>query len=285
MPRLADLEIRPLREEDLDAALRVRTLSFGPLSEGMRSWWEDLNRELIAQDRAIAVLDGERIVAHARTRPFRQMWGGRLVPMGGVAGVVVDPEYRGRGVASAMVLAAAQQARGHGDVLSALYPTTLPPYRRAGWEVAGTQTRVTVHGDALRRVRGGDVRVRRGTPEDAAAIVALLEARRAGERACGDLVPTAAALAKEIAEDDDAITYVTADGYDGYVVYRWAEDELTVYSFEARTPESARALWALVGSGASVTRRVHIYVRETDVLPYVLDEEAVHDAVVKRWML
>ena len=31
-------------------------------------------------------------------RPFTQYWGGRLLRMAGIAGVVVAPEYRGRGV-------------------------------------------------------------------------------------------------------------------------------------------------------------------------------------------
>jgi Acetyltransferase (GNAT) domain len=42
------------------------------------------------------VLEGDRIVAAAGARDFRQWWGGRELEMSGIWGVVTLPEHRGR---------------------------------------------------------------------------------------------------------------------------------------------------------------------------------------------
>ncbi|MHB8184800.1 MAG: GNAT family N-acetyltransferase [Dermatophilaceae bacterium] len=105
---------RDLTSDDLDAVFDVRTRSFGPLNPSMRDWWNemrdwwneirdwwneirdwwnDIQHESIKERRAIGVFDGERLLAHAKVRSYQQFWGGRSMPMGGIAGVVVTPRW------------------------------------------------------------------------------------------------------------------------------------------------------------------------------------------------
>src|ERR1019366_9363780 len=130
---------RDLTADDLDAAFDVRSRSFGRFSPSLREWWNDVQRESINAHRAIGVFDGERLLAHARLRSYQQFWGGRPMPMGGVAGVVVAPDARGRGVGTRLMTAVAQRSLERGDLVSALYPATIPIYRALGWEVVGAQ--------------------------------------------------------------------------------------------------------------------------------------------------
>jgi len=70
--------------------------------------------------------------------PMGQWWGSQRVPMTGIAGVGVTPEYRGTGVAIALVQDTVKELHRQGVPLSVLYPATQHLYRKAGYEQAGT---------------------------------------------------------------------------------------------------------------------------------------------------
>jgi len=106
----------------------------------------------IADERVHLARDGDRILATASVWPFGQWFGGRCVPMGGVAAVAVVPEARGRGLARQILTEAIVAMRERGEVLSALYPTTARLYRSMGYEHAARHLRVGVSMDTLSRL-------------------------------------------------------------------------------------------------------------------------------------
>src|SRR5687767_14511937 len=57
--------------------------------------------------------------------PMGQFFGGRSVPMTGVAAVGTAPEHRGSGAASALMRATLQEMHAQSIALSTLYPATL----------------------------------------------------------------------------------------------------------------------------------------------------------------
>jgi len=92
---LADLEVRPLttevnRIEYADLAIRA----FGP-QDPERVW--DRTEPLIADGRALGAFARGRLIGTALYHDMHQWWYGRQIPMAGVAGVKVAPEYRGQG--------------------------------------------------------------------------------------------------------------------------------------------------------------------------------------------
>jgi len=66
-----------------------------------------------------------------------QFFGGRSVPMLGIAGVAVSPESRGQGTARWMMGESMREAREDGFALSGLYASTQGLYRQVGFEQAG----------------------------------------------------------------------------------------------------------------------------------------------------
>jgi predicted acetyltransferase len=275
------LTIRDLTTDDLDAAFDVRSRSFGRLNPSMRDWWNDVAQESIDEHRSIGAFDGERLLAHAKVRSYQQFWGGRSMPMGGVAGVVVAPDARGRGVGTRLMAAVAQRSLELGDLVSALYPATIPIYRALGWEVAGAQYRISMSAEALRTLGGRDVALRPATGMDAGPFRRSLHDRYAAQRANGPKLPTESE-AREQLTDDAMMSYVT-DG--GHLVYEWANEDLVVSYLCADTAEIARALWSVVGSGSSIVRKVVAYVAPNDAIHLLLPEEVAHETYLKRWML
>ena len=247
----------------------------------MRDWWNEVQHESINAHRAIGVFDGERLLGHAKTRAYQQFWGGRPMPMGGIAGVVVAPDARGRGVGSRLMAAIAERSRELGDLVSALYPATVPIYRALGWEVVGAQHRISMSAEALRTLGGKDVHLRMATESDVEPFIKSLQVRYAAQRANGPKLPSFAE-AREHLTDDAMMSYVTEGGF---VVFEWRKGDLVVSYLLADTPEIARALWSVVGSGSSIAKKVVAYVDPDDPIHLLLPEEVAHESQLLRWML
>jgi predicted acetyltransferase len=135
----------------LDGAARAASLSFGQPVATIRSWFTDnagLHNVRVAGVRGGSFdpsRGAERVPEGCLFRiPMGQFFGGRIVPMMGVAGVVVAPEARGRGLARDMMSASLREARADGFALATLNASTLSLYRKVGFELAGHVFRTVV---------------------------------------------------------------------------------------------------------------------------------------------
>jgi predicted acetyltransferase len=109
-------------------------------------------------DKFVCAYLGDQMVGSVLTFDFAMTWGGRRVRCGGLSGVVVSPQVRGRGAAQRMLTEALRRMHDGGQVVSALYPTTATLYRRAGYEIVGFYRR--------RRVPVGAIEVGEVEPLD-----------------------------------------------------------------------------------------------------------------------
>lgn len=272
------LEVRDLTTADRDTAFDVRVRSFGPMDD--RVWWDRLYDRSAERGRSIGVFADDTLVAWARLHGYRQLWGGRSLAMAGVAGVVIAPEWRGRGVSRLLMTQVLHRARDLGDVLSVLFPAAVPPYRQLGWEIAGAAPEYRISTNALRRLGSSDVPVRRVTRADVAEVTEVVHRIRSAGYACGALDLSTDDVDDTL--DDDMFGYLA---HDGVVVYGWKHPDLYVDLFAAGSVETTRALWALVGSGASAVRDVLSPQPMHDPLGLISDTNPARELDEERWML
>lgn len=277
------MEIRDCTVDDLDAALDARTRSFGPIPASSAEKWRSMQERAIAEGRLLAAYDGRQLVATARITAFRQWWHGRAMPMAGIGGVVVAPEWRGSGLGRRLMTAILGRASEHGHPLSALYPTTAPPYRAVGFELAGRQHFVTVPGEAVRAVAPvSPVAVRRVGPDDAADVMAAVARVHARNLDCGPIEWPAHDVAEWLGEDG-TFAYLADDGF---VAYRWdGSNALAVDVIVGESESTVRSLWALVGSGSSVARTIRACVPPDDSVHLLTRDLAVTTDKDVWWLL
>jgi len=91
-----------------------------------------------------AVRSGETIVGGLAIIHMGQHFGGRAVPMAGIAAVGIEPSMRGQGVARTLMISVLREMRRAGYAISSLYPATQTLYRAVGYEIAGSQYEVTL---------------------------------------------------------------------------------------------------------------------------------------------
>ena len=120
---------------DVDTAVRMLCQAFAGTPEAIREW---LALGDLANLRALRHPDEPANPAAILLQiPMGQFFGGRTIPLLGVAGVAVAPEHRGRGFARSMMHAFVREARDQGFPLAGLYASTHSLYRQIGFEHAG----------------------------------------------------------------------------------------------------------------------------------------------------
>ena len=268
-------------KEHLDDVIRVRSRSFGPLAAANREEWIKDAHEFIDDGRYVGVAAGDEVVAAARIWAFEQWWGGRRVPMAGIAGVVVSPEYRGRGVGSKLMRGVLARSVEKGFPITALYPATTVIYRHLGYEFGGGRYRFSFPAADLRALGGKNVSIRRAGPADAGRVLELVAEAHTAGRISGPLVWAESKVAEWL-EDEDNFAYLADDGF---VVYNWDDNDLRVDEIIAGSEATARALWATVGSGSSIAANVKAFIAPNDPIHLLVDHEADKHAQIQRWML
>jgi predicted acetyltransferase len=270
------VEIRALDPGDLDAVHDLWVRAFGPRGDD-----GDRTLRAIQEGRILGVYDGPRIAGTGYYHAFEQWWHGRAVPMGGVGGVCLAPEDRGRGVGRR--LAEALLDLMDGRPLSALFPATAPVYRSVGYEHAGGQYHLTLPPEPLRTLAAGPVKVRRAGPADAPEVTALLRRLHANARHGGP-IDRGEDYIRDVLGDERVFSYLADDGF---LAYGWHDgtERLVVRRCVAGSAETARALWSVVGSGSSIAKTVEAVVAPDDPLLWLLRDRSEDDLRRVGWML
>ena len=105
-----DIEIRVPTAEELHGIFDVRAQAFA-VAESDRERWTNL----VDPAAMTTAFLGTQVVGSLNVIPLGQWFGGRSVPMGGVATVVVRPEHRGEGIAARLLGARARADARRGD--------------------------------------------------------------------------------------------------------------------------------------------------------------------------
>jgi hypothetical protein len=181
-----------------------------------------------------------------------------------------------------------------GYPVSVLYPATAPLYRAFGWEIAGGKYETVVPLRSLAAliepdpavpgtVSDGAAGLRRATPDDGPAIVAVKGLVHSALRHCGPNTRDPRELRDWLA-DDDHFGYLADDGF---LSYRWARgvDELAVEELIAVSGATARAFWRILASHATMADRVRACLPPDDAVQWLTREPDVHVRRAGAWML
>lgn len=285
------LEISPLRPDEHEAAYQLRVRTFTSDQQGTF----DPDAAYIPDDRRLAARVDGRLVGQLGVWPFEQTFGCRQVPMGGVGGVTIAADQRGRGVASRLLRAGLELMREHGDVVSSLYPATVPPYRAWGWALAGTHDvrRLDTRVLTTLPVPAGDVTIRPATPDDLPACRAL--ARQLARTEPGGLVAPDRWYERRLTAgppdtDGDGLDVAVRDGTvvgfaswdrDDRGGFGWHLDVGLVVGADA---DVERALWRQLGTWWTVAPTTGLVSWPTDPLVVDLPELDTTVGLQEYWM-
>jgi predicted acetyltransferase len=281
------LDQRTLGENDLDQMWDLEREAFH-VDPAHQEWWARWERAN-GLERFEGVFEHGRLIAMAAVLGFGQWFGARSVPMGGVRAVATRVEHRGRGAATLAIRATLRAMRARGECLSALFPQVVRPYRRLGWEIAGTLFYRHVAPRVLSSLRESGIAVRRATADDHGRIRACYA--RVARETNGFLDRPPGRWEWFFERHADAFWFVAGD--EGYLLYQHHDPapagfegfRIKILDLVATTPRALRALWSTVGACASVVPTAIFRSGPTDPLPALLDGLDVRVGHERPWML
>ncbi len=127
------LEIRPLRDGELNAWVRTSARAFG---EHPTAALEAYNRLVVEIDRSIAAYSDGVMIGTATAAPFGLTIPGGQVPLPLVDFVAVQPTHRRSGVLRAMMAHQMAEFRQRGEIIAGLFASESSIYRRFGYGIA-----------------------------------------------------------------------------------------------------------------------------------------------------
>ncbi len=208
-----------------------------------------------------------------------QFFGGRSVPLGGLAGVGVAAEHRGKGVAAALVGRTLAALRADGVPLAGLYASTQRLYRSVGFEQAGSRAAWKV---GLRAIDVVDRALPVTRTDDEAALRALYRP------AHGNLDRCEAMWDRILRPQGERVSCFRV-GDEGYAVLGTEGSglhyDVLVRDWQAHTPAAARRLWTLLADHSSLGESARWFGPAVDPMVAHLSEQAASITAGQRWMI
>lgn len=274
------LEITQCTPEAWPELVSVLAQAFNTTGEGWGSF-----RDRVGDENLRVARIGGQIVGGLGYYPMGQFFGGRSVPIGGIAGVGVAPHVRGQGVARAMVVDVLRSLRAAATPVSGLYPASLQVYRSCGFEQSGDRIQMQVELQTLRPDRF-EVPV---VPVDVTTPAAKTAIRARYRPAHGNL-DRSNAIWERILVGISGTRRAWLIGDDGYVVLLQTPEgemhyDLEVLDFGAPSPETLRTLLSLFASHRSLANNVRWYGGAADPLLALVPEPRWSIPAHQRWML
>lgn len=236
----------------------------------------------------VAVRDG-RLVAGLAIYWMGHWFGGRSVPVCGIAAVGVRVGERGKGVGAQLVWAVLDEARTRGVPLASLYASTQGPYRRVGFEQAGFRNRAQV---TLAHLRPGErpLPVHDLDLGDLAAVEGLYTRWARGQ---SGLLDRNRAIWQRVVRGDAMHGVLLGDPADpeGYAIWNQSGNGTPFYDLELRdrawrTPRAARQLWTVIADHRSMATHLKLSVGASDPWLGLLPEaRSVSTTWTEPWML
>lgn len=244
----------------------------------------------IGRENLRVIRQDEQVAGGLATIPMSQWWGGQCVPMTGIAGVGIAPEYRGTGAALALIQHTVKELYAKGVPISVLYPATQILYRKAGYEQGGTFCGWEVPTQTI-QVREQPLRMKSVVTSNHEVFHDLYE--KQAKLNNGNLDRNQAIWEQVIlpAEKETLYAYIigSADQPQGYIIFSQhredGDDLIQVRDWVVPTAAAAQSFWCFIANHRSKIDKVRWRGSVIDPLSLLLPEQTAKVIFTDRWML
>ncbi len=208
-----------------------------------------------------------------------QWYKGANIPMVGVSGVGIAPEYRGKGTAIALMRSVLQELYLKEIPISVLFSAAQPLYRKAGYEQAGTLCNWEVPTDSIQS-REHTLEVR------SIDLDSDLFAKLYDQQAClnqGFLDRNA--VIWQMIRHSETPMYAYQFENEGYIIFQQQQDRLIIRDWVLLTAAAVRQFWTFLANHLSQIDYIEWKSAPVDALSLCLPDQTAKLKWLKAWML
>lgn len=279
---LPQLEYRTLTQdsEDIQQLIAIIDQCFVgfPSSEAYINYVGVENFRIMRQSR--------QIVGGLAAIPMSQWFGGERVPMTGIAAVGIAPEYRGSGVAIAMMEHTVRELYNNGVPISVLYPATQRLYRKAGYEQGGIYSAWEIATHTI-QVREQPLPLKPVVPIDLEAFSHIYEqqARLINGHLDRNTFHWQRLIRAKDKERVFAYLIGETDKPEGYLIFTQDNSILQVQDWAILTKAAAKSFWSFLANHRSQIEQIQWQGSGIDYLSLLLPEQTAKIISQVRWFL
>ncbi|MEL7243722.1 MAG: GNAT family N-acetyltransferase [Cyanobacteria bacterium J06573_2] len=235
------------------------------------------------------IRDNKEIVGGLVTIPMGQWWGGKSIPMTGIAGVGVAPEFRGSGAALSLMQQAIRELYENDVSISVLYPATQRLYRKVGYEQGGSFCSWEILAQSI-QIKEQPLPVQ-SVPLDSEIFYELYT--KQGKNINGYLNRNQIIWNRIIQPSDKEVFYGYIIGSlekpEGYIIIsqysRDSDNILSVVDWVTLTNAATKTFWSFLSNHRSQIDKIRWRSSAIDNLTLILPEQTVKNRFIQRWML
>ncbi|MEZ4234934.1 MAG: GNAT family N-acetyltransferase [Myxococcota bacterium] len=282
------LEVGAVRDPaELVPLTAVLGSAFARDAAATRVWFERAGIDQLRLAR-----DGGEVGAGMIRIPMGQAFGGRFVPMCGIAGVAVRADRRRQGIATEMLRQQLQELRDQGFPLTTLYASNQPLYRALGYEQAGANYRGTLRPRDIdvRETEGGGTSI--ATAAERPEVEALYRdwaIQRPGHLDRGSYVWDRLWHPLDGGQVTFALLWDERRRLEAYVGYsqRWRDDGTLMQVTDAmsRTSRGWRRIWTHLRDASTMVGEIRLSTSPTDPLFVLQPHPVMKVTLFEPWML
>lgn len=268
MSTQSSFRYQPATAADRPAIARELALAFGFSPERAAEYIENIG---LSDFRVLMGAEGiAAIAALARTGHFL---GGRSVPAANICHIAIAPQWRGHGLARQLLAELEAEALAQGAAMTTLFASARPVYRKAGYELAGSEIIYEVETAAL-PTRLKDIAFQAVTGDIAQRLSEAAPARAAIHNG---LLDRADSHWRELLrEPRHALAAYAVDGdvSRGYALVDTADENcLSLRDWHARDGAAAEAILAFLSGFRSVYPKLHWHGAPNDDLIFAMPDK------------
>jgi len=205
--------------------------------------------------------------------------------MGGLTGVGTFPEYSNQGLMHKLLYQALENMRKKRQLISFLYPYSIPYYRRKGWEIISDLITFEVNDYQLPKNKQVPGEIERVNVESEQVKKAY---ERFALRTHGAMIRNELAWDEYLRWDSDDLTaaiYYNNEGQaDGYMLY-WIADEIFHIKDMIFVNEEARSgLWNFISAHFSMISKVKGNIHTDEPLAFLLEDADIKESISPYFM-
>ncbi|MCF6136974.1 GNAT family N-acetyltransferase [Pseudalkalibacillus berkeleyi] len=276
------MEIRTIEESEFRDFLKMGEFAFQyKLSEEAIS----KRKTFMRLNDCWALFENGEMASKLTIHPMEIWLGGKVMPMGGIAGVATWPEQRRKGFVKALMKKALEQMKIKGQYVSMLHPFSFSFYRKYGWEMTHTTIKYEIKTDQLPRLSSqsnGSIERIKKESDRLDQIYNRMACKYSGMLKRTDDWWHYSILDNE---SDMIAVYKDGDGVDqGYMIYKVKENHMVIDEWVSLTNEAKLNMLDFVSKHDSMMNKITIHAPVDESFAFLMADPKINQEVNSYFM-